>query len=145
MDTETDTRESEGAQARSGGPFGGLSPAEAARRRAAVQRERKAASEAAAEFDRLTVSQRVATSQAQTLTYQDLVDLHETLKLAAKGGSLHAIRELRAWLQLGLSIPDDGTLDVDAPLASLNPAQRAALTARLVRDVYGKGEGSDPA
>ena len=130
------------ASTRTGKAWGGLDPAEAARRSHAARREKRAAREAEAEFQRLTVAQRAAVALASEMDVGKLRAVVSALLDLAATGRIDAVRELRAWVTTVL--PDDGLADPDADPSTLSPAHRARLIAQLVQDVHGgDAEGTE--
>ncbi len=96
------------------------------------RRAKKAAREAKAELDRLTLSSRAAAVLAKTLTAQDIEGVVGAMVSLAREGRVDAAREARAWLVLGLSL-NEAEADADTPWHMMSPAQRAARRASLIR------------
>jgi hypothetical protein len=125
-------------------PFGGLTPAEAAHRKAEKAREAREAREAAAEWDALTVAQRFGVAAARTLT-QDKLELviNAAADEAVKRGATSARRFLLDVIRLTQGgSPEDESPPTDLDKAS--PAKRAALRAAL--DAFlSDSQGESPA
>ena len=133
-------------RARSTALNGGLDPVEMGRRSGQARRERKAARELGADFDKLTVSARAATALARTLTYEKalavlahLVTLAEGKRGASPGASVQATRELRDWLRVmaGISADDDTTPQLT--FEEMTQEQRAAVRADIERELAQRG------
>ena len=118
------------AEPRTGGPFGGLSPSEAASRKAALARERRAAEEAAAKEDRMTARQRLATALSLELTVDDWRAVARSAVAQGKVADLARMFD-QAY---GKSQPEEGDGAGDNELASLSRGERSALIARLLRE-----------
>jgi hypothetical protein len=127
-------RDRESANARKSdvkAPFGGLTAAQAQARSAQRRRERKAHREAAALYDALTVEGRAATAMASSLTYQELCQALDALKQLATGGSIQALRELRAWIELSTRLAGQQESTEGVDWAEMTPAQRATARAAV--------------
>lgn len=101
----TTTSESEGEERGQGGPFGGLSASEAAKRRHELERARKA--------------------EPEPTSTEKIV---QALRGKAERGDVPAARELREWLRLGLGEPEQGAQSIE----DMTPEQRHKLKLRLL-------------
>ncbi|MDF2753400.1 MAG: hypothetical protein K0S82_1783 [Gaiellaceae bacterium] len=133
----------EPAEDRKARPFGGLTPAEAARRRAAVARERRAAREAAAEEDRLTARQRLATALSLELSVEDWRGVIRTAVAGGKTADLARMLDQA----FGKSRPEeeDPHAGEDDDVRTLTRAQRAALIAKILEEEEENARESAPA
>jgi hypothetical protein len=113
------------------GPFGGLTATQAQARSAQRRCEKKRQREKAAAYEALTVEGRAAMAMASTLTYPELCAALDALRQLAVGGSIQALRELRAWTELSTRLTggDDNTAGVR--WADMTPQQRAAARAQI--------------
>jgi hypothetical protein len=113
------------------------------------RRERKAHREAAALYDALTVEGRAATAMASSLTYQELCHALDALKQLAIGGSIQALRELRAWIELSTRLAGQQESTEGVDWAEMTPAQRAtaraAVEKRLREIALAAGEDAEDA
>lgn len=128
------------AKERSGGPFGGLSAAEAGRRSAEARREagerrRREISEA-----RLTARQRLGLALSKKLSVADYEQVIGALLTSAKKGdekAAHALARLHDQAYGRAQVdPGDKGQDVDElTWEEMSPAQRSAMRARLIHDI----------
>lgn len=137
IDSDTHTHEAteeRDVRARPGRPFDRDAAREAGLRSAEARREKARAREEAAQLDALAVSGRVSTALAREMTYEQIAGIIRALRQKAADGSIQAIRELRAWLDLaGI---DGGPDDGDAmDWGKMSPEQRAAARAQLMREL----------
>lgn len=113
-------------------PFGGLDPADAARRGHEVRRQRRLEREANAELDRLSALARAGVVAARELTVAEQSAILRAMVEKAKLGHVQHARFVLDWLvKLGASTDDDTPGDMLDP-ADMTPAQRAAARARLL-------------
>jgi hypothetical protein len=122
------------AEAPSKGPFGGLSPSEAALRKHEQERERKAEREANAELDRLTVLSRFSTALARKATYAELEKVVAALISKAQEGNVQAAKLLLDYVQVLVGSEDDVPADL-VNVEDMTPEQRASLRAQLLREM----------
>lgn len=146
-ETEENEDAREAAEARKARPFGGLTPAEAAQRRAAKAREARAEREREATLATLTVRQRLGLSLAKLSQAQLDAVVQALADRAAKGEekAVHALARLSDQA-FGKAQPEEeeDTSDVD----KLSRAARAAMLARLLEEeerdrVLGEGVGEE--
>lgn len=125
------------------GPFGGLSPSEAAQRSAESRRARREEREAAAELDRLTAIARAGVVAARVLTAEEQMQLLRAQLERGKAGHVMSAKFVLDWLvKLGPGAPDDQPEDV-VSFADMTPAQRAAARARLLRELQESAEDAE--
>lgn len=107
--------------ARKSGPFGGLSPSEAARLRHHKERERKAATEQSGIDDELAEMVLVPIRVGKIIT---------ALESKSAAGDVHAARELRPWLD---RYPPTNERSID--LATLTTRERDQVLARVLAEL----------
>lgn len=124
------------SEKKAGGPFGGLTAAEAAQRSAEARRTKRAEREAAAELDRLTSIARAGVVAASVLTAEEQTALLRAQLEKGKAGHVQSARFVLDWLtRLGPGAPDDAP-EHTVSFEDMSPAQRAAARAQLIRELH---------